>query len=155
MKNTYDLTEGKPSKLILRFFFPMFFTNMLQQLYNFADTIIVGKGLGDDKLAAVGNMSSLCFLIMGFSMGLTSGFSVIIGQNYGAKDEKALKRSVASAVTLSGMIAVLLTTVSIVFLRPLLMLLNTSERTISGFAGITLKLPTRTQSPGVPLHEYA
>ncbi|MBQ4225950.1 MAG: MATE family efflux transporter [Oscillospiraceae bacterium] len=127
MKNTYDLTEGKPSKLILRFFFPMFFTNMLQQFYNFADTIIVGKGLGDDKLAAVGNMSSLCFLIMGFSMGLTSGFSVIIGQNYGAKDEKALKRSVASAVTLSGMIAVLLTTVSIVFLRPLLMLLNTSE----------------------------
>ena len=77
MNSTLDLTKGKPSKLILRFFFPLLLTNALQQLYSFADTDIVGKGLGDDSLAAVGNMSSLCFLIIGFSWGLSNGFSIL------------------------------------------------------------------------------
>mgnify|MGYP003500154068 FL=1 len=86
MAQTYDLTQEKVSKLILRFYFPLLFTNMLQQIYTVADTIIVGKGLGDQALAAVGNMSSLSFLIMGFSMGLTNGFSVSIAQSYGAKN---------------------------------------------------------------------
>ena len=63
MTKTYDLTNGKPSKLILNFFFPMLITNMLQQVYAIADTAIVGKGLGDNALAAVGNISSLTFLI--------------------------------------------------------------------------------------------
>ena len=67
MTKTYDLTEGKVSLLILRFFFPMFLTNMLQQIYTIADTAVVGKGLGDLALGAVGNMSSLTFLIIGFS----------------------------------------------------------------------------------------
>ena len=53
MAQTYDLTRGNPTKLILTFFFPMLFTNMLQQIYSIADTAIVGKGLGDDALAAV------------------------------------------------------------------------------------------------------
>ena len=68
MEKTQDLTQGKVLPQILRFYFPMFFTNMLQQVYNIADTAIVGKGLGDDPLAAVGNMASLCFLIVGFSL---------------------------------------------------------------------------------------
>lgn len=86
MAQTYDLTEDKVSKLILRFYFPMLFTNMLQQIYTVADTVIVGKGLGDNALAAVGNMSSLTFWVMGFSMGLANGFSVSIAQSYGARD---------------------------------------------------------------------
>ena len=76
MAQTYDLTRGKTSSVILTFFFPMFFTNMLQQLYTVADTAIVGKGLGDNALASVGNMSSLTFLIIGFSLGISNGFSV-------------------------------------------------------------------------------
>ena len=92
MKNTKDMTQGNTAKIIFSFFLPMLMTNLLQQVYNFADTAIVGKGLGDNALAAVGNMSSLTFLIIGFSMGMANGFSVIISQNYGAKDIKALKK---------------------------------------------------------------
>ena len=108
MNNTTDLTKGDPRKLILRFFFPLLMTNTLQQLYSFADTAIVGKGLGDDPLAAVGNMSSLCFLIIGFSMGLSNGFSILIAQNFGKKDIKALRRTVAHSIVLAVIITVLL-----------------------------------------------
>ena len=68
MNGNIDFTQGKPSNAILRFFFPMLATGMLQQFYSFADTAIVGRGLGDNALAAVGNMGSLCFLIIGFSI---------------------------------------------------------------------------------------
>ena len=71
MAKTYDLTKGNVTSVILKFYFPMLLTNMLQQLYTLADTAIVGKGLGDNALAAVGNMSSLTFLVIGFSMGLS------------------------------------------------------------------------------------
>ncbi len=127
MAQTYDLTKGKTTPIILRFFFPMLLTNMLQQIYTIADTMIVGKGLGDDPLAAVGNMSSLTFFIIGFSLGLTNGFSVNIAQYYGAKDREGLRKTVASTVMLSGIITVLLTAVSMIFLRPVLELLQTSE----------------------------
>lgn len=127
MARTYDLTEGKVSKLILAFFFPMLITNLLQQVYTIADTAIVGKGLGDNALAAVGNMSSLTFLIMGFSMGLTNGFSVSIAQNYGAKDYSKLRRAIASSIKLAVVIAVILTAVSVIFLKDILILLDTSD----------------------------
>ncbi len=127
MAQTYDLTKGKTSSIILKFFFPMLLTNMLQQVYTIADTMIVGKGLGDDPLAAVGNMSSLTFFIIGFSLGLTNGFSVSIAQYYGAKDTENLRRSIASSISLSALITVILTTVSMIFLKPVLVLLQTSE----------------------------
>jgi len=127
MQQTYDLTEGKVSKLILKFFFPIFLTNMLQQLYNVADTVIVGKGLGDNALGAVGNMSSLTYFVIGFSNGLTGGFSIIFAQYYGAKKYDALRRSIATAIKLCFMITVGLTAGSIIALRPVLNLLQTSS----------------------------
>lgn len=127
MAKANDLTNGKVSSLILRFYFPMLLTNMLQQMYNIADTAIVGKGLGNNALAAVGNISSLTFLIFGFSMGLTNGFSVIVAQSFGAKDHKKLRRAVASSVMLCFIIAAVLTAVSIAFLRPVLGLLRTDS----------------------------
>lgn len=127
MAQTYDLTKGKTSFIILKFFFPMLLTNMLQQVYTIADTMIVGKGLGDDPLAAVGNMSSLTFFIIGFSLGLTNGFSVSIAQYYGAKNIDKLRSSIASSIILSAIITVILTSVSIIFLKPVLVLLQTSE----------------------------
>ena len=69
-KQTIDFTEGKPAGLILQFFWPLMMTSMCQQLYNFVDSVIVGRGISDNALAAVGNMSSLFFLIVGFSFGL-------------------------------------------------------------------------------------
>lgn len=128
MEQTQDLTQGKVLPQILRFYFPMFFTNMLQQIYNIADTAIVGKGLGDDPLAAVGNMASLCFLIVGFSVGLANGFCVPIAHNFGAKDYKQLRKSTASAISLSLILTVILTIVSFVFLDDVLILLQTSPR---------------------------
>ncbi len=103
----------------------MLFANLLQQVYNLADTAIVGKGLGDNALAAVGNMGSLTFFIIGFSVGLTNGFSVSIAQSYGAKDFERLRRSVASSITLGALITLLLTVLSIAFLKSVLVLLDT------------------------------
>lgn len=128
MAKANDLTEGKVSKLILSFYFPMLLTNMLQQMYNIVDTAIVGKGLGDNALAAVGNMSSLTFLIFGFSMGLANGFSVIVAQSFGAKNYEKLRRSVASSALLCLIIALALTAVSITTLKPVLHMLRTDEK---------------------------
>ncbi len=127
MAKANDLTQGKVSSLILKFYFPMLLTNMLQQMYSIADTAIVGKGLGDNALAAVGNMSSLTFLIFGFSMGLANGFSVITAQSFGARDYSKLRRAVASSATLCFIIALLLTALSTALLKPTLHLLRTDE----------------------------
>ncbi len=127
MAQSYDLTKGRETPLILKFFFPLFMTNLLQQFYSIADTAIVGKGLGDDALAAVGNMSSLSFLIVGFSVGLSNGFSVSIAQKYGAGAYERLRKCVASTIKLSLFIAILLTILSNVFLSRLLLLLQTDS----------------------------
>lgn len=125
--NVRDFTIGDPKKIILAFFIPMLFTSMLQQLYNFADTFIVGRGLGDDCVAAVGNMGSLFFLIVGFSLGLSNGFGVLIAQSYGAKDFALLKKNLAAVIQLSAVITVVLTTFSIIFLPNALQILNTKD----------------------------
>lgn len=127
MKTTTDFTQGKVSSVILRFYFPMLVTAMLQQFYSFADTAIVGKGLGDNALAAVGNMSSLCFLIVGFSIGLSNGFSVLIAQHFGEKDYPSLRRTLVSMIRLSVCMTAVLTALSMIFLRPVLVLLQTDE----------------------------
>lgn len=125
MNKTNDLTLGNERKLILAFFFPMLATNMLQQLYSFADIAIVGKGLGDNALAAVGNMGSLNFLIIGFSLGLANGFSVLIAQHFGAKDFEKLRKTIASSIKLAAIITILLTGLSVLFLKDALRLLQT------------------------------
>ena len=127
MERTKDMTEGNTSKIIFSFFIPMLMTNLLQQIYNFSDTAIVGKGLGDNALAAVGNMSSLTFLIIGFSMGMANGFAVILSQNYGAKDYAALKKSFAASVKLAVIISAFLTFISLTFLRRIMILMQTSD----------------------------
>lgn len=127
MENTYDLTEGKVVKKLLGFFFPMLLTNFLQQVYSFADSVIVDKGLGDDALGAVGNLSSLTLLIIGFSMGLTNGFSVIIAQKYGAKQQAALRRAITLSVRLSVILTVILTIVGCLLLKPVLLMMQTNS----------------------------
>ena len=127
MEKTYDLTNGSVPKLILRFFFPILFTNLLQQVYSMADTVIVGKGLGDRALGAVGNLSSLTLLVIGFCTGMMGGFSIVIAQRYGSGDRCALRQSIALTVKLSAVLCILLTLVGILFLRPVLLLIRTGE----------------------------
>ncbi len=111
-----DFTQGSPLKLILTFYWPLLMTSMLQQLYNFTDTWIVGKGLGDNALAAVGNMGSLFFLIVGFSFGLANGFGVLIAHSYGARDYEALRHRLAAVIELGIVLSVLLSAFSVVIL---------------------------------------
>ena len=129
-KRELDFTEGSPLKLILSFYWPLLLTSTLQQLYNFADTWIVGKGLGDNALAAVGNMGSLFFLIVGFSFGLANGFGVLVAQSYGAKNSEELKHRFAASIELGIILAIVLSIFSVAFLPHALRLLQTDTKII-------------------------
>ena len=122
-----DMTVGKPGKIILNFTIPIFIGNIFQQLYSMVDTIIVGKFVGNEALAAVGSCGTLVFLILGFLMGLTAGFTVVTAQHFGAGNMKAMRQSVASASVLSAVISILMTILSMVFMRQILHLMNTPE----------------------------
>ena len=80
MSQTKDMTIGNPSKLILAFGMPLLAGNLLQQLYNMVDTIVVGRGVGVDALAAVGATGSINFLVLGFIMGMAQGVSILTAQ---------------------------------------------------------------------------
>ena len=124
---TKDMTKGSPVKHILLFSIPLLIGNVFQQFYSMVDTIIVGRFVGVDALAAVGATGSLVFLINGFALGLTSGFSVMVSQRFGANDEKGLRKAVSSSVVLCTALVVLLTTISLMAAKPLLHLMNTPE----------------------------
>ena len=141
MKNdmTNDMTKGNPVKLILLFSIPLLIGNVFQQFYSMVDTIIVGRFVGVDALAAVGSTGSMVFLVNGFATGLTSGFAVLVSQKFGAKDEKALRKATASAITLTVISVIVATIVSLLGAKPLLKLMNTPEN-IMGDAYIYVKI---------------
>lgn len=120
-----DLTKGNPTKLIIQFAVPLLIGNLFQLFYSLADTRIVGKTLGEASLAAISATSPVNNLLIGFLNGLTNGFAIIVARNFGAKDEKNLKRSVAGTLTLGLITAILMTVFSVMFLRPLMRILNT------------------------------
>ena len=122
-----DMTKGKPFKLIIRFLVPVVLGNVIQQLYNLADSIIVGKYVGQDALAAVGATGTIMFLIIGFMIGMTSGFAVVTAQKFGAHKYNEVRYSVVSAIFLSALTVVILTTVSLIGMKGLLTLMNTPE----------------------------
>ncbi len=108
-----DMTQGKPLGLILGFFFPMVLGNLFQQFYNMADTIIVGRFVGVQALAAVGSTGSINFLVIGFVTGICSGFSLPLAQSFGAGDLGSLRRGVAHALYLGLGITVVLTILTV------------------------------------------
>ena len=122
-----DMTTGSPGKIIFEFTLPVFIGNVFQQFYNMADTVIVGKFVGTGALAAVGSTGTIMFLILGFVMGMTAGFTVLTAQKFGAGDMKAMRQTVASATILSTLMSVLLTVVSMAFMKPLLRFMKTPE----------------------------
>ena len=122
-----DMTKGKPSQLILKFIIPIIIGNIFQQFYSMVDTIIVGRFVGVQALAAVGSTGTISFLILGFMMGLTTGFTVLTSQRFGAGDEDGMKKSVANAVFLSCIMTVIMTAVSMLSMDGLLRLMNTPE----------------------------
>ncbi len=106
---TKDLTKGSPMKLILGFGVPLLFGLLFQQFYNMVDTIIVGKMLGVDALAAVGSTGSVNFMILGFCIGLCNGFAIPIAQKFGAKDDHGLRKFVAGCAWVSVIFALVIT----------------------------------------------
>lgn len=124
---TNDLTRGNPLKQILFFTIPLLIGNLFQQFYSMADTMIVGRTIGVDSLAAVGATASISFLILGFSQGLTSGFAVITAQRFGAGDMDGMRKSVTSSILLSVVITVVLTAISVPLARPILEWMQTPD----------------------------
>lgn len=128
---TKDMTTGNPLKLILFFSISLLIGNVFQQFYSMVDTIIVGRYVGVQALAAVGVTGSLSFLILGFTFGLTGGFSVIIAQRFGADDEDGLRKSVATSTILSIISTIIITLASMLSAKPVLSLMNTPDDIIN------------------------
>ena len=122
-----DMTAGSPAKAIVGFTIPVLIGNIFQQFYSMVDTIIVGKFVGTKALAAVGSVGTINFLIIGFMLGLTAGFTVLTAQRYGAGDMKNMRRTVGSAAVLSLMVTVVMTMISMLGMHGLLKFMHTPE----------------------------
>ncbi len=121
------MTKGSPLKLIGKFIIPVILGNIFQQLYNMADTIIVGRFLGVKALAAVGATGTIMFLILGFMMGITTGFTVLTAQRFGAGDIEGVKKSVGNGAMLAIVITAILTVVSVWGMDMILSIMNTPD----------------------------
>lgn len=120
-----DMTVGKPASVIINFTIPILIGNIFQQFYNMADAIIVGRCVGNKALAAVGSTGTFMFLIYGLVTGMTVGFTVSTSQRFGAGDMDGMRKSVASAIKLAAIVTALMTAVTMIFMRPMLRLMNT------------------------------
>lgn len=123
----YDMTTGSPMKIIFNFTLPIFIGNVFQQFYNMADAVIVGKFVGNKALAAAGSTGTIMFLIYGFVVGMTAGFTVLTAQKFGAGDMPAMRRTVVGASFLSLVVGLVLTAAFMVFMKPWLVLMHTPE----------------------------
>ena len=124
---TKDLTKGSPMRLILNFTVPTLLGLLLQQLYNMVDAVIVGKLLGSQALGAVGATGSINFFVIGFCLGVCSGFAIPIAQKMGARDYPQMRRFAANAAYLSAGIALMLTVATGLFCRDILTFMNTPD----------------------------
>ena len=125
---TNDLTEGAVGRKLLRFFFPIFFGLLFQQLYNTADAFIVGRFVGDSALAAVGgSTASITNLLIGFFTGLNTGATVLIGQRAGARDDAGLSRMLHTAVLFCALLGLGITVLGLWATPAMLRLLDTPE----------------------------
>lgn len=122
-----DLTTGNPIKQMIKFALPVCLGNIFQLFYSLADTRIVGSTLGESSLAAVGATTSISTLLIGFLSGMTNGFSIVVAQQFGEKNEKKIKKTVAASLFLGLIISVIISIISISFLDEILKILNVSE----------------------------
>ena len=124
---TTDLTVGKPLFQILRFALPLVLGTLFQQLYSFADTVIVGRCLGTDALGAVGTTYTLNFLILGFVQGACVGFGIPVAETFGAKDKGGLRKYLFNGALLCVVLSVVFTISTTLMAGPLLQLIHTPE----------------------------
>ncbi|GAP43311.1 putative efflux protein, MATE family [Lentimicrobium saccharophilum] len=126
----HDLTTGRPAGLILRFATPMLLGNVFQQLYNVTDSIIVGRFLGKEALAAVGASFPLIFMLVSFIIGIASGSTIIIAQYFGAKDMAKVRRSMDTMYIFLFFASLLVGILGIAFSEPIFRLIRLPEEVI-------------------------
>ena len=120
-----DMTQGRPLPLILTFALPLMMGNVFQQLYTVVDTMVVGKGLGVDALAALGATDWLYWMVLGMIQGITQGFGILMAKEFGAKQFEQLRSVVGSSILLAGLCALVLLAGFQHFARPILLLMRT------------------------------
>ncbi|WP_416198575.1 MAG: Putative efflux protein, MATE family [Sporanaerobacter sp.] len=125
-----DLTEGPPWKRIIEFAIPMLIGNVAQQLYNTADSIIVGKYVGDNALAAVGSASPILNLLLVLFVGISVGASIMVAQYFGAKDREKLSHTIGVCLSLTAIASIAIMIIGPIIARPLLSLLKTPKSII-------------------------
>lgn len=123
-----NMTEGRPVPLIFSFAIPLMIGNVFQQLYTVVDTMVVGKALGVNALAALGAADWMNWMMLGIIQGFTQGFGILLAQEFGAKRYDNLRRSVGNSVVLSLLSAIVLLGIGQLLARPILELLNTPAR---------------------------
>ncbi len=128
--STKDLTEGVPWKRIVEFTIPMLIGNIAQQFYNTADSIIVGKYVGDNALAAVGSASPILYLLLVLFVGIAVGASIMVSQYFGAKDRLRLSHTIGICISLTAIASLIIMVIGPTVSRPFLSLLNTPDSII-------------------------
>lgn len=122
-----DMTQGNAVRMILAFAIPLFIGNIFQQVYSMVDTMVAGYCLGDQAIAAIGATSSLYGLVIDLAWGLNSGFSLVVTQAFGAHDQGKLRKAIGGMMMLDGVITAVLTVLALLFLTPLMRLMNTPD----------------------------
>ena len=122
-----DLTVGKTDTVLWKFCLPLFGSIVFQQMYNIADSLVAGKFIGENALAAVGNSYEITLIFIAFAFGCNMGCSIIVSQLYGAKKYSRLKTAVSTSFILSGVVCGILMLIGILGCSPLLHLINTPD----------------------------
>lgn len=122
-----DLTVGKPEKVLWAFCLPLFGSIIFQQLYNIADSLVAGKFIGENALAAVGNSYEITLIFIAFAFGCNIGCSVVVSRYFGAKLYADMKTAVHTTLIFSGAVCAVLMTLGLIFQQPLLQLIKTPE----------------------------
>ena len=130
MFSAKDMTEGAPWKRILEFSIPMLIGNIAQQLYNTADSIIVGHYVGDNALAAVGSAMPILNLLLALFVGISTGAGIVVSQSYGAKDRKGLTEAIGNCIALSIIASIVIMIIGPMISMPMLKMLGTPESII-------------------------
>ncbi|NLX69508.1 MAG: MATE family efflux transporter [Clostridiales bacterium] len=125
-----DMTEGAPWKRIVEFSIPLLIGNIAQQFYNTADSIIVGRYVGDNALAAVGSAGPVLNILLVLFVGVATGAGIMVSQYFGAKDRERLSRTIGVCITLTAMVSLVIMVVGPLITRPLLTFLNTPDSII-------------------------
>ncbi len=134
ISRTTDMTQGSEMRHIIMFSLPLLAGNLLQQTYNIVDTMVVGRYLGDDALAAVGATGSITYLFYTLCIGLSVGAGIIVAQYFGAGKKKALRSAVFNSALVTAIFGVVISLLSVPAAKPILELLKVPDKLIGDSA---------------------